>query len=81
MEYVRANKGTCAKSTRVVVEEGLIKEVEIMGGCPGNIVGLTELIKGMTATEAIERMKGITCGARPTSCPDQLALALEEAIN
>lgn len=80
MEYTRANKGVCSRSTKVVIEDGIIKDVEIIGGCSGNIKGLIALVKGMKAEEAIERMKGITCGFKPTSCPDQLAIALEEAL-
>ena len=81
MEYTRANKGVCSRSTRVVIEDGIIKDVEIIGGCSGNIKGLIALVKGMKAEEAIERMKGITCGFKHTSCPDQLAIALEEALS
>lgn len=81
MEYTRANKGVCSRSTKVVIEDGIIKDVEIIGGCSGNIKGLIALVKGMKAEEAIERMKGITCGFKPTSCPDQLAIALEEALS
>lgn len=80
MEYTRANKGVCSRSTRVVIEDGIIKDVEIIGGCSGNIKGLIALVKGMKAEEAIERMKGITCGFKSTSCPDQLAITLEEAL-
>ncbi len=80
MQHTRANRGTCARNTTVVIEDGIIKDVEIIGGCAGNIKGLISLIKGMPAQEAAQRMKGITCGPRPTSCPDQLALAIEEAI-
>lgn len=81
MEYTRANKGVCSRSTKVVIEDGIIKDVEIIGGCSGNIKGLIALVKGMKAEEAIERMKGITCGFKPTSCPDQLAITLEEALS
>ena len=62
------------------IEDGIIKDVEIIGGCSGNIKGLIALVKGMKAEEAIERMKGITCGFKSTSCPDQLAITLEEAL-
>ncbi len=80
MEFSRVNQGTCARSTKVIVEDGIVKDVEVVGGCSGNIKGVIALIKGMPAKEAIEKIKGITCGPRPTSCPDQLALALESAI-
>lgn len=81
MEYTRKNQGVCSRSTKVVIEDGIIKDVEIVGGCNGNIKGLIALVKGMNAQEAVERMQGITCGFKATSCPDQLALAIKEAIS
>ena len=80
MEYTRKNQGVCSRSTKVIIEDGIIKDVEIVGGCSGNIKGLIALVKGMNAQEAVERMQGITCGFKPTSCPDQLALAIKEAL-
>ena len=80
MEYTRLNKGVCSRSTKVVLEDGIIKEVKIIGGCDGNIKGISQLVVGMSAKEAIKRIKGIRCGLKSTSCPDQLALALEEAL-
>ena len=80
MEYTRRNKGTCARSSKVVIEDGIIKDVEIVGGCDGNIKGVISLIKGMEAKDAVQRIKGIRCGFKSTSCPDQLALAIEEAL-
>ena len=77
MTYTRRNKGTCSRQTTVVIEDGILKDIEIVGGCDGNIKGVISLCKGMKATDAIERLKGITCGFKSTSCPDQLALALE----
>ena len=61
-------------------EEGIIKDVRIEGGCSGNLQGISRLVVGMKATDAIERMKGISCGGKPTSCPDQLSKALEQAL-
>lgn len=81
MEYTRKNQGVCSRETKVVIEDGIVKDVEIVGGCNGNIKGLIALVKGMNAQEAVERMQGITCGFKPTSCPDQLALAIKEAIS
>ena len=80
MEYTRRNVGVCSRSTKVVIEEGIIKNVEILGGCDGNIKGLISLVKGMDAKQAAEKMKGIRCGFKYTSCPDQLAIAIEEAL-
>ncbi len=80
MTYQRINKGVCSRSTTVTIEDGIVKEVEIMGGCDGNLKGVTALIKGMSVRDAIEKLSGITCGLRSTSCPDQLAITLQEAI-
>ena len=79
MTYTRKNKGTCSRQTTVVIEDGILKDIEIVGGCDGNIKGVISLCKGMKATDGIERLKGITCGFKSTSCPDQRALCLEEA--
>lgn len=80
MVYQRKNKGVCSRATQVVIEDGIVKEVEILGGCDGNVKGVISLVKGMKVEEAIQRLSGITCGGRPTSCPDQLAMALKEAL-
>lgn len=81
MSYLRKNMGTCSHSTEVSIgPDGKIEWVEIVGGCDGNLKGIASLIQGMDAREAITRMKGLTCGRKTTSCPDQIALALEEAL-
>lgn len=72
--------GTCSKQIDVVVEDGLIKDVRFMGGCDGNLKGISSLLINMKITDAIERLKGITCNDKPTSCPDQLAICLEQYI-
>ena len=64
----------------VELEDGIVKDVQILGGCNGNLQGIAALVRGMKAQEAIERMRGIRCGFKNTSCPDQLAKALEEAL-
>ena len=80
MVYQRKNKGVCSLSTEVAItEDGVIEGVSVIGGCNGNLKGLCTLLHGMTADEAISKLKGITCGSKKTSCPDQIALALEEA--
>ena len=71
-------KGTCSRMVVVDTEDGVITNCEFIGGCPGNTHGVCALVKGMKVDEAILRMKGIKCGMKTTSCPDQLALALEE---
>lgn len=72
-----APKGICAIGIDFEVVDGKVADVKFTGGCDGNHKGLTALIKGMSVDEAIERLSGITCGPRATSCPDQLAKALE----
>ena len=81
MVYTRKNIGTCSSSTSVELEDGIIKNVNVVGGCNGNLKGIMSLLKGMTADEAIKRMEGIKCGFKDTSCPDQIAQCLKEALN
>lgn len=81
MTYTHKNKGVCSLSTEVTLSgDGRIESVSVVGGCNGNLKGICELLKGQRAEEAIGRLKGLTCGSKPTSCPDQIALALEEAL-
>ena len=80
MTYSFTPRGICAREIMVDVDEqGVIRDLQIVGGCDGNHKGLAALVKGMKAQEAVERLKGISCGPRPTSCPDQLAQALKSA--
>ena len=65
---------------RVEVEDGIIRQVEVQGGCSGNLKGISRLLVGMPVQQAIERMEGVRCGGKPTSCPDQLAKALRQAL-
>lgn len=82
MVYQYKNTGVCSRSTTITLNENNeIVDVEVVGGCNGNLKGIMSLLKGMKAEEAIQRMQGITCGSRPTSCPDQIAKALQEALN
>ena len=78
MTYTYKTKGTCSTHIELEVEEGVIKEVAFWNGCNGNLQGISRLVKGMTVPEVISRLKGIRCGSRPTSCPDQLCKALNE---
>ena len=73
-------KGTCSTSIDVELKDGVIDSVKFTGGCNGNLQVISALVKGMKPEEAISRLKGIRCGFKPTSCPDQLAHALEEMI-
>ena len=73
-------KGVCSRLMRVEVEDGIIRQVEVQGGCSGNLQGISRLLVGMPVQQAIERMEGVRCGGKPTSCPDQLAKALRLAL-
>lgn len=73
-------KGTCSSAIDVELKDGVIESVKFTGGCNGNLQGISALVKGMTPEEAIRRLKGIRCGFKQTSCPDQLAQALESMI-
>ena len=75
------NRGVCSRKTIVELDDtGVIKDLKIVGGCSGNTQGLMSLLVGMHAKDAIARMKGIDCNGRGTSCPDQVANALSEAL-
>ena len=78
MTHTYIPHGVCSRQMNVELDEnGVITNCEIIGGCAGNTTGICELVKGMNAEDAIKRMKGIDCRGRGTSCPDQLANALE----
>jgi uncharacterized protein (TIGR03905 family) len=78
MEY--RPSGVCSRNIIVELDGETVKHVEFVGGCSGNTQGVARLLEGMKAEDAIARLEGIRCGARPTSCPDQLAKALKQAI-
>ena len=78
MEYRYKPQGVCSQEIIIETDGDIIKNVKIVGGCAGNTVGVSRLIQGMKIDEAIKRLKGIPCGFRGTSCPDQLSRALEE---
>ena len=69
-------KGVCAKMMQISIKDDIIQNVEVVGGCAGNLSGIGNLVKGMNINEVISRLQGIPCGARPTSCPDQMSKAL-----
>ena len=73
-------KGTCSSSIDLEMDGNVIKSVIFTGGCNGNLQGISKLVEGMSAEDAISRLKGIKCGFKPTSCPDQLAIALESIV-
>lgn len=71
-------KGVCSRRMLIEVEDGIVKSMQVQGGCHGNLQGISKLVEGMKAEEVIARLEGIRCGMKPTSCPDQLARALRE---
>lgn len=74
---VYRTKGTCSSAINIEVKDGIIESVEFTGGCNGNLKGIAVLVKGMKVEDAIEKLEGIRCGFKSTSCPDQLAQALK----
>ena len=77
MTYSFCPQGVCSLRMDIDVEDGVIRSVEVLGGCSGNLQGISRLVAGMDVDEAIRRLEGIRCGSKPTSCPDQLAQALK----
>lgn len=80
MTYTYTPSGVCSRQMTVEIENGTIKHVDILGGCNGNLKGISSLLQGMRVEDAIARMRGIRCGMRATSCPDQLSIALQQAM-
>ncbi|MDO4380849.1 MAG: TIGR03905 family TSCPD domain-containing protein [Clostridia bacterium] len=80
MEYTYKPTGVCSRGISFEIEDGKVKNVLFNGGCNGNTKGIASLVEGMDAEEVIKRLEGLTCGFKKTSCPDQLAKALREAL-
>lgn len=72
--------GVCSRKIEIDIENGIINKVRFVGGCNGNTQGISKLVEGMKAEDVISRLEGVNCNGRGTSCPDQLAKALKEAI-
>ena len=73
--------GTCSRMVILDIEDGVVTDCKFVGGCAGNTLGVAALVIGMKTDEVVGRLKGIKCGFKPTSCPDQLARAVEEALS
>lgn len=80
MKYTYKTKGTCSREIEFELENGIVKNVSFLGGCNGNLKGVSALVEGQKAEDVISRLEGIKCGFKSTSCPDQLATALKEAL-
>ena len=78
MQYKYIPQGVCSMEMIFDIENNIIKSLEIVGGCPGNTVGVSRLVEGRKIDDVIEMLKGIECGVKGTSCPDQVAIALEK---
>lgn len=72
--------GVCSRAIEIDVEDGVIQELRVTGGCNGNLKGISNLVKGMKVQDVIDRLEGTTCGFKNTSCPDQIAKALKSAL-
>ena len=78
MKYTYTPRGVCSRQINLEVEDGIVTKLEVIGGCNGNLQGISKLVQGMKVEEVIKRLKGIDCNSKGTSCPDQIARALEE---
>ena len=78
--FTYKTKGVCSRSIEITVNDGVVESVKFIGGCSGNTQGVSALAVGMTVEEVINRLGGIKCGMKSTSCPDQLATALKEHL-
>ena len=80
MKYSYQTTGTCSKIIELEIEDGILNDVRFTGGCHGNLQGISALVKGRPVKEVIQRLEGIRCKDKPTSCPDQLAKALKSTL-
>ena len=80
MKYTYRTKGTCSRSITFDIEDGVVRNVQFEGGCNGNLKGIGAIVDGMKVEDVIDKLSGIRCGFKPTSCPDQLSIALEKAL-
>lgn len=80
MTYTRKNKGVCSRSTTVTIENGIIQNVQVEDGCDGNLKAVCALLQGMPAEQAIQRMQNLVCDNKKTSCPAQIAMCIQEAL-
>jgi uncharacterized protein (TIGR03905 family) len=81
MQYIYNTTGTCSKQILLDVEDGVINDVKFLGGCNGNLQGISKLVKGQKVEDIIDKLQGIKCGMKDTSCPDQLSKALQTIVD
>ncbi len=80
-KFTYTPSGVCSRQIFFEIEDNIVKDVSYVGGCNGNLKGISELVKGMSVNDVITKLKGVDCGGKGTSCPDQLARALEMSLN
>lgn len=80
MKYTYVPKGVCSRQIELEIEEGIVKGLTVIGGCDGNLQGIAKLVEGMKVEDVMKRLKGIDCRGKGTSCPDQIAKALESLL-
>ena len=81
MQFKYKTKGVCSNEMRFEIEDNIVKNLTVIGGCNGNLQGMSALVEGMEVSEVIKRLEGIDCGGKGTSCPDQLAKAIRQALS
>lgn len=81
MKTVYQTEGTCCRQIELEVDGDVVKSVRFLGGCHGNLQGIARLVEGMNVADVVTRLSGIRCGMKSTSCPDQLSLALRQAVS
>ncbi len=81
MKTVYQTEGTCCNQIELEVDGDVVKSVRFLGGCHGNLQGIARLVEGMNVADVVTRLSGIRCGMKSTSCPDQLSLALQQAVS
>ena len=80
MQYAYQTRGVCSQQMYFTIEDGILVDLTVAGGCSGNLLGIARLVQGMPVEEVIDRLSGLRCGEKATSCPDQLAQALKAAV-
>ena len=80
MKYTYRTQGTCSQAIEFEIEDGILKNVQFYGGCSGNTPGVSALVDGMKVDDVLQRLEGIRCGFKNTSCPDQLCRAIRQAL-
>ncbi len=81
IEFEYKPVGVCSSKIKLLIEKDILKDLEVIGGCPGNLQGIKALVKGMKLTDIKDKLKGIKCGFKNTSCPDQIAKAIDKYLD